>query len=213
MKRAVIFDLDGTLLNTLEDLHAATNYALTSHGYPEVTLQQLRRAVGNGAANQIRRCMPEGTGEEAVQQVLQTYLPYYAEHCRILTAPYPGTEAMLRGLAGDYALAIVSNKPDRAVKALCGDFFPGILALGETKDCPRKPAPDMVHKTMQLLGAEEGIYVGDSEVDILTAANARIPCVSVTWGFRDEGELLAAGAQHLCRSMEELAAVIRKIGG
>ena len=135
----ILFDLDGTLLDTLEDLLDATNYALGIHGYPERTLPELRRFVGNGAMNQIRLSLPEGSTPEEVQAVLDTYKPYYTAHCQIKTAPYPGILDALTVLKENYPIAIVSNKPDAAVKALCADFFPGIYALGETADCPRKP--------------------------------------------------------------------------
>ena len=210
MKTAVIFDLDGTLLDTLQDLLDATNHVLKGYGFPERTLPELRAVVGNGAANQIRKLLPEGTGEETVQQVLKAYLPYYASHCRGKTAPYRGISEALEELRQEYALAIVSNKPDRAVKELCADFFPGLYALGETPDCPRKPAPDMLHKAMEHLGAERAIYVGDSEVDIATAANAGVPCVSVTWGFREKEQLHSAGAQVLCRDPEELFSCVQQ---
>lgn len=207
----ILFDLDGTLLDTLADLLNATNASLSRFGYPERTLPELRRAVGNGAAHQFRSCLPQGTPEERVQQVLAFYLPYYAEHCDILTAPYPGIPEALRTMGEHYALGIVSNKPDRAAKALCARHFPGIYTLGETPGCPRKPAPDMLYKALAAIGAERGIYVGDSEVDILTARAAAMPCISVTWGFREQSELIAAGAEHLCGSASELIACIRRI--
>lgn len=194
----VIFDLDGTLLDTLEDLLDATNYALTTCGYPERTLAQLRRFVGNGAYNQIRLSLPEGTAEEEIQRVLGIYKPYYTAHCQKKTRPYTGIPEALEQLGRKYPLAIVSNKPDAAVKALCAQYFPGIYALGETVDCPRKPAPDMVHKAMEAIGVDRCIYVGDSEVDILTAKNAGVPCLSVLWGFRDRGDLLDAGGSKTC---------------
>jgi phosphoglycolate phosphatase len=162
--------------------------------------------VGNGAFNQLRLAAPEGTTEEDVRKLLDTYKPYYTANCRHKTRPYEGVMQVLSRMQEKYELAIVSNKPDAAVKALCADYFPGIYALGETPDCPRKPAPDMVHKAMAELGAEHCIYVGDSEVDVLTAKNAGVPCISVTWGFREEEELAAAGAEHFCRRAEEIEA-------
>lgn len=207
----ILFDLDGTLLNTLDDLLNATNHVLAKFGYPERTLAELRRAVGNGAAHQFRSCLPPGTPEERVQELLEYYLPYYAQHCDILTAPYPGIPQALEALGKDYALGIVSNKPDRAAKALCARHFPGVYALGEVPGCPRKPAPDMITKALATIGADRGIYVGDSEVDIRTGKAAGLPCVSVTWGFRDEPELVAAGAECLCRSAVELVDCIHRI--
>ena len=198
MKTGILFDLDGTLLDTLEDLLDATNYALKVHGYPERTLPELRRFVGNGAENQMRLSCPEGTPPEKIQAVLATYKPYYTAHCQIKTRPYDGIPAALEELGKHYPLAIVSNKPDSAVKALCADYFPGIYALGEAADCPRKPAPDMVYKAMKAIGVERCIYVGDSEVDVLTAKNAGVPCLSVLWGFRDQEDMEAVGAEHFC---------------
>ena len=198
MKTGILFDLYGTLLDTLEDLLDATNYALKVHGYPERTLPELRRFVGNGAENQMRLSCPEGTLPEKIQAVLATYKPYYTAHCQIKTRPYDGIPAALEELGKHYPLAIVSNKPDSAVKALCADYFPGIYALGEAADCPRKPAPDMVYKAMKAIGVERCIYVGDSEVDVLTAKNAGVPCLSVLWGFRDKEDMEAVGAEHFC---------------
>ena len=202
----ILFDLDGTLLDTLEDLLDATNYALGVHGYPSRTLPELRRFVGNGAYNQMRLSVPEGTAPEQIQKVLDTYKPYYTEHCQIKTKPYAGISGVLAVLKEKYPLAIVSNKPDAAVKALCADYFPGIYALGETADCPRKPAADMVFKAMCAIGADACVYVGDSEVDVLTAKNAGVPCVAVTWGFRDKEDL--AGAERFCDDTMNLAETI-----
>ena len=211
MKTGILFDLDGTLLDTLEDLLDATNYALKAFDFPERTLPELRRFVGNGALNQIRLSCPEGTAPETVQEVLSVYKPYYTEHCQIKTKPYQQIPEVLAQLQGKYPLAIVSNKPDSAVKALCADYFPGIYALGEAADCPRKPAADMVYKAMEAIGVEKCIYVGDSEVDVLTANNAGVPCLSVLWGFRDEEDMEAAGAEHLCRNTAELMKKIEEM--
>ena len=204
----LLFDLDGTLLDTLEDLLDATNYALKFHGYPGRTLPELRRFVGNGAYNQMRLSLPEGAAEEDIQKVLATYKPYYTAHCQIKTKPYDGVLEALKELGKKYPIAIVSNKPDSAVKALCAQYFPGFYALGEAPDCPRKPAADMVYKAMQAIGADSCIYIGDSEVDILTANNAHVPCLSVTWGFRDKADLERAGAEWLCESTDSLISTI-----
>ena len=211
MKTGILFDLDGTLLNTLEDLLDATNHALRTHGYPERTLPELRRFVGNGAENQIRLSLPAGSTPEEVQRVLATYKPYYTAHCQIKTRPYDGILEALSKLGEKYPLAIVSNKPDAAVKALCADYFPGIYALGETTGCPRKPAADMVFKAMKAIGAEKCVYVGDSEVDVLTAKNAGIPCVSVLWGFRDKEDMEKAGGHIFCEKAENLVTCIQAL--
>ena len=204
----ILFDLDGTLLDTLEDLLDATNYALKVHGYPARTLPELRRFVGNGAYNQMRLSVPEGTAEVEIRNVLETYRPYYTAHCRQKTRPYDGIPEALAALKVKYPVAIVSNKPDSAVKALCADYFPEVYALGEAADCPRKPAPDMVFKAMKAIGCDSCIYVGDSEVDVATAKNAAVPCLAVTWGFRDREDLVKAGAAHFCEDTEELAASV-----
>lgn len=207
----ILFDLDGTLLDTLEDLLDATNYALGVHGYPPRTLAELRRFVGNGAYNQMRLSIGEGASPEEIQKVLETYKPYYTQHCRIKTRPYPGVLEALEQLRENYPIAIVSNKPDSAVKELCREHFPGVYALGERPDCPRKPAPDMVFKAMADIGAERCVYVGDSEVDVITAKNAGVPCLSVLWGFRDREDMEAAGAEHFCESTAALAVCIERL--
>lgn len=211
MKTGILFDLDGTLLNTLEDLLDATNYALEQCGYPKRTLAELRRFVGNGAENQIRMSLPEGCDAEEVQRVLGIYKPYYTTHCQVKTCPYDGIPQALEELKGKYPIAIVSNKPDGAVKELCAEMFPGIFALGETPDCPRKPAADMVWKACRAIGVDICVYVGDSEVDVLTAKNADALCVSVLWGFRDREEIEAAGGKHFCEVPAELPAIIEEL--
>ena len=207
----ILFDLDGTLLDTLEDLTDATNHVLREFGFPERSAEQVRRAIGNGAANQLRKSAPEGTSEETVEKMLAVYKPYYTAHCQIKTRPYGGVLAALNQLVGRYPVAIVSNKPDAAVKPLCAEYFPGIYALGEVPGCPRKPAPDMVGKAMADIGVDCCIYVGDSEVDVLTAKNAGVPCLAVLWGFRDREDLEAAGAAHFCEDPNQMVEKIEEI--
>ena len=207
MKTGILFDLDGTLLNTLEDLTDATNYALAAFGHPPRTIREVRRFIGNGAENQIRLSLPEDRKED-LQQVLAVYKPYYTEHCQIKTGPYEGVLDALKVLGEKYPIAIVSNKPDAAVKALCADYFPGIYALGEAAGCPRKPAADMVFKAMEAIGVDRCVYVGDSEVDVLTAKAAGVPCLSVLWGFRDREEIEAAGGQQFC---DDTARLVEKL--
>ena len=210
MKTGILFDLDGTLLDTLEDLLDATNYALGVHGFPPRTLPELRRFIGNGAENQMRLSLPEGHKDQ-VQPLLATYKPYYTAHCQIKTKPYEGIPEALAVLKEKHPIAIVSNKPDAAVKALCADYFPGIYALGEAPGCPRKPAPDMVYKAMEAIGVEKCIYVGDSEVDVITAKNAKVPCLSVLWGFRDRDDMEAVGAEFFCEDPMSLAETIEQM--
>ncbi len=201
MKIAMIFDLDGTLLDTLEDLQDAVNYALTQFGYPERTLEEVRQFVGEGAGKLMERAVPKGADPEPVLSCFRTY---YAAHTQVKTRPYPGIPEALEALGKKYPLAVVSNKPDEAVKILGKAYFPSLYARGEAPDCPRKPNAAMVHKTMEALGVQGCIYIGDSQVDVETAKNAGVPCLSVTWGFRDLDCLRSAGATHFCHAPEDL---------
>lgn len=208
MKTAILFDLDGTLLDTLGDLYSATNHVLQQFGYPSRTIEEVCRFVGNGAERLIRQAVPQGADPMPVLAAFQTY---YAAHCDILTKPYDGIPEVLSVLGEKYPLAVVSNKPDRAVKELAKIYFPTLFARGESTDCPRKPAPDMVKKAMEAIGAETCVYVGDSDVDIVTAKNAGVPCISVTWGFREEEELRAAGGTCFCHEPKDLPTIIEKV--
>ncbi len=209
MKTALIFDLDGTLLDTLQDLMDAVNHVLAARGLPLRDKEEIRAFVGNGAERLMRLALPEGY--PAFAEAFAQFQAWYGENCRVKTAPYGGILEALEALGKKYRLAIVSNKPHFAVKSLCADFFPGIAAWGEAAGCPRKPAPHMVHRAMQALGADECIYIGDSEVDVLTAQNAGVKALSVTWGFRDEAALKAAGAAHFCHSPGELPQAIERM--
>lgn len=213
MKTGVLFDLDGTLLDTLEDLRDAANYALGVYGYPGRRLEEIRRFVGSGAEALIRRCLPSAAGEEEARKVLAAFRPYYAAHCRVKTKPYDGIPEALRLLSAEYPVAIVSNKPDSAVKPLCAAFFPGVFALGERPGCPRKPAPDMLFQAMEAIGADGCVYVGDSEVDVLTAKNAGVPCLSVLWGFRQRADMEAVGGWRFCEKPQDLMKEIEAIYG
>lgn len=210
MKTGILFDLDGTLLDTLEDLADAVNHALSRFGYPERSIEEVRRFVGNGAGLLIQRAVPEGADPEPV---LEAFRAHYNTHCQIKTKPYGGVLEALAELKGKYPMAVVSNKPDSAVKPLCAQYFPGLYARGESADCPRKPAPDMVYKAMEAIGVERCVYVGDSEVDVATAKNAGVPCLTVLWGFRDRDELEAAGASCFCEDSAELARKIEEMVG
>lgn len=208
MKTGILWDLDGTLLDTLEDLADAVNYALTHFGYPERTIEEVRRFVGNGARRLMALAVPERADADAAFEVFHTY---YDAHCQIKTKPYEGIPEVLAQLGEKYPMAIVSNKPDSAVKLLCAQYFPGLYARGESADCPRKPAPDMVYKAMAEIGVDRCIYVGDSEVDVLTAKNADVPCLSVLWGFRDREDMEAVGGKYFCDSTKELAEKLEEI--
>lgn len=211
----VLFDLDGTLLNTLEDIWSAANHVLREMGYPEVTLAQMRGFVGNGAEMQMRRAMGAGAVEEDVQKALALYKPYYAAHCQIRTRPYEGVTELMRALKeAGWKIAVVSNKPDEAVRPLVAEHFGALpdLALGETASRRRKPAPDMVDDALAALGAEKSraVYVGDSEVDVETARNAGMACIAVSWGFRDREQLVEAGAREIAADAAELRALLEQ---
>ena len=208
MKTGILFDLDGTLLATLEDLHTSVNHVMDQFGWPRRTLDEVRRFVGNGARRLMEQAVPEGEDVEAGFAAFQSWYP---DHCQIQTRAYEGIPEALEVLKKKYPVAIVSNKPDAAVKVLCADYFPGIYARGESSDCPRKPAPDMVHKAMAEIGVETCIYVGDSEVDVLTAQNAGVPCLSVLWGFRDKADMEEVGGTHFCENTADLVAQLEEM--
>ena len=208
-KKAVIFDLDGTLLDTLTDLKNSLNEALERNGLPQRTTDEVRRFVGNGIATLVKRAVENGTENPNYQDVLRDVRQIYPQHCLDTTAPYPGIPEMLRTLhEKGYRLAVVSNKPDAQVKSLCGDFFGDCItaAIGQREGVPLKPAPDPLIEAMRALGSglSDSVYVGDSEVDVQTARNAALPCISVLWGFRDHSLLLANGAQVFAHTPAEM---------
>lgn len=215
----VIFDLDGTLLNTLEDLTDSVNHVMRLYGLPEHTIGEIRQYVGNGAAKLVARSVPQGSDHPAYKEMLGAFREYYGAHCEDKTAPYDGVMELLESLSRQgYHMAVVSNKPDRAVRQLCGKMFGGYIdvAVGESPETDKKPAPDMVYRALKALSsdASRAVYVGDSEVDIQTAANVPMACVSVAWGFRTREELTAAGAEaeRLITAPRELAPLLARLG-
>lgn len=212
--KAVIWDLDGTLLNTLEDLAASTNAALEASGLPGRTTDEVRRFVGNGVHKLIERAMPElGAQHPKFQQTLDAFVAHYGVHSKDRTRPYEGIMQVLDELAQrGIKHAIVSNKVDFAVKALSKEYFGDrmLSAVGDDPSRAKKPAPDSVWEAMRQMGVteQEAVYVGDSDVDVITARNAGIPCIAVTWGFRSEACLLEAGAQHVARKPQEIVAIV-----
>lgn len=211
--KAIVFDMDGTLLDTLKDLTNAVNVALSKYGLPEKTVAEVCKVVGNGARNLIKGVVPEGEMHPDFEVVFEDYKAYYAQHCEEETKPYDGIWELLQELKKcGYKMAVVSNKPDGAVKILADKYFPGCfqVAIGDMEGYNRKPAPDLVYKALEELGAkkEEAIYVGDSDVDLMTAMNAELPCVSVTWGFRDREFLLFHGASVFIDEPMELLSVL-----
>ena len=208
---SVIFDLDGTLLDTLDDLAAAINYAVQKQGYPPHSRDAVRSFVGNGAGTAIRRALPLDCDALEHTKTLASFREYYQEHRTDATRPYDGIEKMLADIqARGIRVAVVSNKADENVKALCQAYFGIEIAVGDQEGMPRKPAPDGVAKAMEQMGADvdRTVYVGDSEVDVETARNAGIPCLAVTWGFRSAQELRAAGATRLVDTPAQLADII-----
>lgn len=208
MSIGVIFDMDGTLLDTLEDLTDAVNVALEKNGHPTRTLEEMRYFVGNGAANMIRKAAPEGAD---LQPVMDAFIEWYGAHCQDKTRPYEGIQEALEELKKDYPLAVVSNKPDYAVKLMSAALFPGVHGVGEIQGIPRKPAPDMLYSAMKQIGVEKCIYIGDSDVDLATARNAGVPCISVLWGFRTKEELQQIGATVFCSHPRELKAKVEQL--
>ncbi len=207
-KKAVIFDLDGTLLNTLEDLKDALNYALAAHGFPQRSLEEVRAFVGNGNRVLVQRGVPPGTGEAAAEAVFETFIPYYQAHSMDKTRPYDGVGSVLDALkTAGVKTAIVTNKVHTAAVPLCRRFFPQVdLVVGAQSGLANKPEADMVLAALEGLGATaaEAVYVGDTEVDIATARNAGLPCVCVAWGFRTRAQQEAAGGVRFAGTPAEL---------
>lgn len=211
--KAIIFDLDGTLTDTLQDLKESTNYALRYMEWPERTLDEVRQFVGNGVRRLMEQAVPSDAEELEFDECFSVFQEHYVEHCQDHTSLYPGIAELLTELhARGYKMAIVSNKLQRGVDELFTTFFQGLIdvAIGERKGVRRKPMPDMVNLALQELGveAEEAVYVGDSEVDMATARNAGLPCITVLWGFRDRDYLKEIGAFQMVERPEEILALV-----
>jgi phosphoglycolate phosphatase len=206
---AALFDMDGTVLDTLEDLHLALDHALKSQGLPTRSLEECRRFVGNGIANLVRRGVPEGTDETTTQAAFEEFNRWYKVHCADHTHPYPGIVELLRDLSeAGVPTAVVSNKSDYAVQELASQYFPGLLAtsMGVHEGCPKKPDPTMCQAVMGAMGANpiSTCYIGDSEVDVATAANAGLPGIICLWGFRTREELGSTGATTFVEDVDGL---------
>ena len=223
--KAAIFDMDGTILDTIEDLTEAINHSMAHFGYrSDFSTEEAKRFFCNGARNAVASALtaagaiaagPKAGGKESedalVDEVLRYYKPWYAAHSDIRTGPYPGIVDLLKKLkVSGIRTAVVSNKPDPAVQKLCRIYFPDVFsfALGEIEGVPKKPEPDMIYICLKELGVSpaEAVYVGDSEVDIQTAVNSGLPCIGVDWGFRRRDEL--AGADRIVSTCDELARAI-----
>lgn len=204
-----IFDLDGTLLSTLGDLAASCNYALRTHHMPERTIDEVRRFVGNGVKKLMERAVPDGLQNPAFDAAYATFRQHYMEHNLDTTQPYPGIMEMLETLRAEGKnIAVVSNKFYAATRELCRHFFGPLVpvAIGEREDIRKKPAPDTVIEALRELGVgkDGAVYVGDSDVDVMTARNSGMPCVSVLWGFRDKEFLIEHGATTFISSPSEM---------
>lgn len=211
---AIVFDLDGTLLNTLEDLMDAANYALSQYGYPTRSLDEIRSFVGNGVRKLMERALPDGTAAPEFEEILSAFRSYYTVHCEDKTHAYDGILELMHHLkTSGCKIAIVSNKLDSAVKELNRTYFSDYVqaAIGEKEGIRRKPAPDMVENALTELNVskKETVYIGDSDVDIQTAANAGLDCISVSWGFRDAEFLRKCGATVIADTPEQVYELIR----
>lgn len=211
--KTVIFDMDGTVLNTLEDLLTSLNLTLDQYGLPRRNLDQMRHFVGNGMQAQIERGAGEGTPPGLIDEMLPVFVRNYQIHGAEKTRPYEGVPALIANLrAAGCRTAVVSNKNDAAVKRLAETYFPGLfdVSVGERPGIRRKPAPDSVNEVLGLLGVsrEEAVYVGDSEVDVATAKNAGLDLIAVGWGFRTEEELRAEGVERVFHTAPEVETFI-----
>ena len=213
MITTIVWDMDGTVLNTLIDLRDSVNYVLRKYNMPEHTIEEYRRYFGSGIRYALECAVVDGTPSETINEMLPIFKEHYDVHCLDNTCPYDGIlDAMKKLKEKGYKMAIVSNKIDSAVKELNEKFFKEYVdvAIGETPGTKRKPAPDMVEQALNKLGStkEEAIYIGDSEVDLQTARNSNLPCISVLWGFRDRDYLIEQGATTFAETPEELVQLL-----
>lgn len=213
MYKLAVFDMDGTILDTLEDLKDSTNFALEKCGYPTRSYDEVRRFVGNGIRKLIERAVPEGLTVEQIDRVHEVFTEHYKVHCADKTKAYDGIKPLLEKLrASGVKTAVVSNKADYGVQELCKEYFDGLFdyAVGEREGIRRKPAPDAVNEALRVLGMDksEAVYIGDSDVDFETAKNAELPCISVLWGFRDEEFLREKGATLFVHDPAEIYDII-----
>lgn len=208
-KKLMVFDMDGTILDTLEDLTDAMNYTLRSCGYPERTIAEVRTFVGNGIYKLVERAAPAGSTSAEWDRLYRIFMPYYQAHCYDKTRPYAGIPELMARLRESGALiAVVTNKADAAAQELCERFFPGLVdrAVGERPGQRKKPAPDAVFTVLESLHIAPGdaVYIGDSEVDLETAVNSGLDHIIVTWGFRDREFLETRGAQVFADTPEDV---------
>lgn len=216
MVKLLVFDMDGTILDTIEDITNAVNYILAKNNFPLRSLSEVKAFVGNGLHRTLELSVPKGTSMDIVDGIFDEFVAYYKSHSNICTKPYAGiVDAISRLKADGYKLAVVSNKRQEAVEELCNVFYDGLfdIAMGDREGFKRKPDPDMVNNVLNNLciSREEAVYIGDSDVDIMTARNSKLKCISVSWGFRTREYLEEQGAELIIDSVDELVDVIRKI--
>ncbi len=212
---SVVFDLDGTLLDTLGDLRDSVNYALEKNALPKRTTEEIRSFVGNGIRLLIERSVPENSPLETVDKCFSDFKEYYKDHSAILTKPYDGIISLMKNLKSKgIKIAVVSNKADFAVKTLMEDYFSNLYdcAYGERAGVPRKPEPEGVFDAIKEMGAEikDAVYIGDSEVDVITSKNAGLPCIAVTWGFRDKKVLESLNPEYIVDSPSDILNIIER---
>ncbi len=212
--KAVIFDLDGTLTDTLEDLKNSVNYALREFGYPERSLDEIRSFVGNGVRRLVYLSVPENTNDETAESCLNVFKEYYKEHSLIKTKPYDGIVEMLKCLKNQgIKTAVVTNKMHTAAEDIVKLFFDGLIdaTVGQVDGIAQKPEPDGIFNALEKLGVSKdaAVYVGDSEVDCITAKNAGLPCIGVTWGFRDKSVLEENGADFIVNKPDGIISLIK----
>ena len=209
----IIFDMDGTILDTLEDLKNSMNHTLKLHNMPERTLDEIRSFVGNGIRRLIELAVVEGTCSEKIDEIHKDFMKHYEVHCADFTRPYNGVKDLIKNLRNrGYKTAVVSNKADAAVQDLCIQYFPGLfdLAIGERPEIAKKPAADMVNLALEQLqvSKENAVYIGDSDVDVATARNSNLDMIAVDWGFRTRKFLMEQGAETIVSNPEEILELV-----
>lgn len=215
MKNTIIWDMDGTILNTLDDLRDSVNYTMEKFGFGTFNHQEIKAMLGNGLKLLIEQALPEGRNNPKFDDCLRVFKEYYNLHMNDKTRPYPQIAEVMEILRKKgYKQAIVSNKIDMAVQKLAEDYYPFVdVALGEREGIKRKPAPDMVDLALTELNAakNEAVYIGDSEVDLATAKNSGLDCISVLWGFRDRQDLLNAGVKYLAENPMQILDILQQM--
>lgn len=212
----IIFDMDGTILDTLKDLQAAVNFSMRKHGFPEKTYEEMKWLLGRGMPYLIHHALPEGTDEETYQKAFDDFLDYYAEHAEDTTAPYEGIPEAVKALKdAGYKVAVNSNKNDREVGVLAEHYFPGLFdfVLGSRPEIEKKPSPEGVNLIEKEFGVDKSktIYIGDSDIDLQTALNSEVQFIGCHWGFRGKEFLLKNGAKYVAEKPADLLKIVQSL--